>query len=303
MLVIGTSKAVVFWDGSNLETVLQGHGLYTGCTWSNDSIYIAERNHHGPEQCPKERIAVYDTGFHLKYTLCSGMAPNLILHDMHALYYDFERELLIVTNTGRNQILFWGKDAKAPNTDQPVSIIPWEALLSGTQADKSRRDINHLNSVWIAPDRGLWVVEHNRGDSRLIKLDQTLGMTRCIQMGREAHDVFEENGRHVWTCSSRHNALQCFDFEKNTVVRSIQLPGKCYPRGLAVGAKYFWVGMTPFNDKRGVRNSGPAKVIAVDRRSGRIATTIRLNDAGQIFFVRLTDGQDLAHNQSRLWRV
>jgi len=286
-ILVTTSQGLERITKYSRQRLLSGNGIYYGLTWDGSSIYVAERMHFGPEENLHERIAVYSPGFDLQHVIRTPFR----LHDLHALFYHPDEENLYAANAGKNQILVWNRGKSGG--EHPTGVLPWEVLTS-QESKPQNRDINHVNSVWWdTKNQRMYIVEHNRGESRVVVTDQTYKPIDIMHLGREAHDAVLVD-RRVLTCSSREGALIEYDPLTRRKTRMVKFGGSYYPRGLAVTEDRIYVGLTAFNPQRGIRNTGTAKVLVLNRDMETVRS-IRIPGAGQVLAIRAARG-DLAHN-------
>jgi hypothetical protein len=154
-------------------------------------------------------------------------------------------------------------------------------------------DVNHISSFWSENGR-LYVVEHNRGPSRIVISDETFTVKDVIDIGIHAHNVVVCDN-HLITCSSFESKIIIYDLVSRKIVKTKYFGDEWYPRGLAIDKENIWVGLTPCIKDRGVRNDGHSKIIRLDHEL-QIDNETLLTTPGQIICLRLLSGNDLAHN-------
>ena len=283
-LLVGTSKALIMIDDSGVHEIDRYGGQFYGVTWDDKQIIVSCKGSkaHGTF------LRYYDHSFNK----IKDFKSNTI-NDVHQIAMD-KKNGLWVTSTGRNSlVLVNGKECKE------------------IKIGRRRRDINHINSVWVDGD-SLWLCFHNKWKSphnyesefRKYPATKDINVARPlkeIKVGRGCHNVYEKDG-YLFLCSSNQYSFMKYDLETSEIVNTLNTTklnifGKTYwhCRGLAYDGKYFYVGLS-LHARREIRHDVEIGGIMVVDENLKLVSLISLEKIGQVNEIRCLDKPDFAHN-------
>jgi hypothetical protein len=216
-----TSHALLSIDSTTgaIETVHSGSGLYYGIASDGRNFYVAARRRLVSDARSEERghILVFDHELKLVDTWDAPFP----LRDMHQILWWCDRlwitcsfDNLIAITDGRN----------------------WQRWYPLGEPASEPYDRNHFNSLAVHDDN-LIVVAHNYGKSELLFFDAaSLELQNRIQLGMQAHNVWQQ-GRGEWvTCSSGKERL--------VGSRRFKLKTGRFPRGYAATHDEIAIGLS-----------------------------------------------------------
>jgi len=261
--LVTTKNGLYYLGKETIRRLMEG--LYYGlCRW--DSGWLVFQAIDGT----RGRVVKFDLVGERIEAVCqviSGLSPGC--HQMDRI-----DDLLYITDTYNNRLLVYGEQSgKMVLLD---GSFPPGRLANGRQS----RNYADMNSVWMAPDRQLYVYYHNE-TSKTGRTGQIAVLSPELKEIRR-HDVESENGHNVvfWQgdfvfCDSMGGRLR---HGKRTVYES-----DMFTRGLAMGADFWVVGESEYGERE-VREKLLGRIRYLDR-SFNVVNSIAL--PGMVQEVRL----------------
>lgn len=129
--------------------------------------------------------------------------------------------------------------------DNLIAIIDlatglWEKWYPAADLNARDRDVNHFNTIAVHDNR-IILLAHNNGPSQLFFYDpSSLDLCRVIQLGQQAHDIFQAGGEFA-VCSSAEGLLV------STSGWTLRTGG--FPRGVDLTGDSILVGISTLADR------------------------------------------------------
>ncbi len=225
--LIATTHHLLGFDGQDqFGLVHSGSGLYYGLAQDDRRIYVSCRNQStGPYDATMRTgetgsILVFDAA---SLSLTEEFRPeDFALRDVHGIAC-FDGKLW-VTSSFDNLIAVFD-----------IAARRWTKWFPAIDPAARNRDVHHFNTIVLDGER-IGLLAHNNGPSHLLFYDRaSLELCSVLQLGVQAHDIFQAGGG-VATCSSAEGLLLS---SAGWVLRT-----GAFPRGVAYGHDDILVGLS-----------------------------------------------------------
>ncbi len=218
-----TSHALLIVDSTlgTVEPVHSGNGLYYGIASDARNFFVAARRCLVSEERERTGERGHILVFNHDLELVDTWEPSFPLRDMHQILW--WRERLWITCSFDNLIAI---------TDG----FDWQRWYPLGESPSEPYDRNHFNSLAVYDDN-LIVVAHNYGESELLFFDaDSLALRNRIQLGMQAHNVWQHGPDEWVTCSSGKQRL--------IGSRKFKLKTGQFPRGYAAADDEIAIGLS-----------------------------------------------------------
>lgn len=225
--ILGLDENERFFD------IHSGKGTYYGMAVAGSNLYVASRgdsavrDNGGASVCQGGSVLVFNTN---TLEVVDELRAPFPLRDMHGVACIDGK--LFIACSGDNLVAIHDLDTGG-----------WEEWYPATEVGARHCDINHFNTIAVHKNR-LVLLAHNRGPSQLLFYDRcSLDLCESVQLGQQAHDVFDIEGV-LGVCSSAEGRLV------STAGWALRTGG--FPRGISLTTDSILLGISQIAE-RGIR--------------------------------------------------